>query len=90
MTLRVKHMERRNTIQDGLVYKRATIARRYLSTWFVPDVLGTIPIASLMSMLFSTVGPKGLQSVKLLRCICCFFSCEQQAHFPESVAMQTR
>lgn len=55
------------TVQDVLVCKRATIARRYLSTWFVPDVLGTVPIATLMGLFITTVGSNSLQSVKLIR-----------------------
>ncbi|CAM9342701.1 unnamed protein product, partial [Hapterophycus canaliculatus] len=55
--------------EDVLVYRRATIAKRYLTTWFVPDVLATMPIASLMGLFINTVGSKNsLQTVKLLRC----------------------
>lgn len=54
------------------MYKRATIAKRYLATWFVPDVLATMPIASLMGLFINTMGSNNsLQSVKLLRCHCC-------------------
>ncbi|CAN0559646.1 unnamed protein product, partial [Ectocarpus sp. 12 AP-2014] len=51
--------------QDVLVYKRATIARKYVSTWFGPDVLGTVPFASLIGLFITTVD--SLQSVNFLR-----------------------
>ncbi|CAM9734706.1 unnamed protein product [Ectocarpus fasciculatus] len=53
--------------EDVLVYKRATIARNYVSTWFGPDVLGTVPFASLVGIFITTVD--SLQSVKFLRLV---------------------
>lgn len=55
--------------QDSLVSKRGTIARRYLSTWFVPDVLGTVPLASLTKVFIKTVASNSSswQGVKLIR-----------------------
>ncbi|CAM9831641.1 unnamed protein product, partial [Ectocarpus sp. 13 AM-2016] len=53
--------------QDVLVYKRATIARKYVSTWFGPDVLGTVPFASLIGLFITTVD--SLQSVNFLRLV---------------------
>lgn len=53
--------------QDVLVYQRPTIAKRYLTTWFIPDCLGTVPLASLIQIFIQTVSPS-VQGVKLIRC----------------------
>lgn len=52
--------------QDVLIQKRRTIATKYLTTWFVPDLLGTIPLAQLVQLFIKTVS-SNLQGVKLIR-----------------------
>lgn len=51
-----------------LVNKRSTIANRYLYTWFVPDVLGTMPLESFTGIFInSDNSSSNLQGIKLLR-----------------------